>query len=84
MYKRSSISQLSAHALALLLPTMRMATPMQSAMLQPGAFASARNQRGSCSPIHPKRGTPPAKRRSHAKHRGARAARRRARLSGRG
>ena len=77
MFKRI-MPALMAHALALL------PSAMHTAMPQPGAFAAARNERGSRSPIHPKRGTPPAKHRGHAKRRGARAARRRARLSGRG
>lgn len=77
MFKRI-MPALMAHALALVTST------MHKAMQQPGAFAAARNERGSRSPIHPKRGTTPAKHRGHAKRRGARSRRRRARLSRRG
>lgn len=49
-------------------------------------FGQLRNQRtrGGASPVHPKPGTRPAKHCGHAKHRGGRAARRRARLARRG
>lgn len=47
-------------------------------------LGSSRRGRGGQSPVHWKPGTRPAKHRGHAKKRGARAARRRARLSGRG
>ena len=81
MFKRI-MPALIASAFALMAKPIPQAMPQ--AMPQPGAFASARNERGSRSPIHPKRGTPPKKHRGHAKRRGARAARRRARLARRG